>query len=53
MSATSNLLTLLAIAGVRAAGLAVLKAKLAREGGGDAKFKPKQLLTPNRLLKYR
>jgi hypothetical protein len=48
MSTTSNLITMLAIAGAAAVGLAILKAKL---GGasGEAKFKAKALLTANEL----
>lgn len=48
MSATSNLITLVVVAGAGAVALALLKAKLAG-GGGEAKFKPKPLLTPNEM----
>lgn len=48
MSTTSNLVTLLAIAGAGAIGLAILRAKLTG-GARDAKFKPKALLTANEL----
>lgn len=49
MSATSNLITLVVIAGAGAVGLAILKAKLAGQAGGEAKFKAKPLLTANEL----
>lgn len=48
MSATSNVITLVVIAGAGAVALAVLKAKLATHGG-EAKFKPKPLLTANEM----
>lgn len=49
MSTTSNLITLLAVAGAGAIGIAVLKAKLAGQQVARAKFKQKTLLTPNEL----
>jgi hypothetical protein len=49
MSAASNLVTLVVIAGAGAVGLAILKAKLGGAGGGEAKFKAKPLLTANEL----
>ena len=47
MSATSNLITLVVVAGAGAAVLAILKAKLPAGGGDKARFKAKPLLTPN------
>jgi hypothetical protein len=49
MSATSNLITLVVIAGAGAVGVAMLKAKLAGQAGVAAKFKAKPLLTANEL----
>lgn len=49
MSTTSNLITLLVIAGAGAVGIAVLKAKLAGKQAAGGKFKQKTLLTPNEL----
>jgi hypothetical protein len=50
MSTTSNLLTLIAIGGAGAVGIAILKAKLTAGGGeADEKFKQKALLTANEL----
>ncbi len=49
MSTTSNLITLLAVVGAGAIGIAVLKAKLAGQQAAGAKFKQKTLLTPNEL----
>ena len=49
MSTTSNLITLLVVAGAGAIGLAVLKVKLAGHQTVRAKFKSKTLLTPNEL----
>lgn len=49
MSATSNLVTLVVIAGAGAVALALLKAKLGGATGGEAKFKAKPLLTANEM----
>jgi hypothetical protein len=49
VSATSNLVTLVVIAGAGAIGLAILKAKLAAGGEGEARFKAKPLLTANEM----
>lgn len=46
---TSNLITVVVLAGLGAVALAVLKAKLAGGRFAEAKFKPKALLTANEL----
>ena len=49
MSATSNLITLVVIAGVGAVGFAIFKAKLAGQQAAGARFKAKALLTTNEM----
>jgi hypothetical protein len=49
VSTTSNLITLIVVAGAAAVALAILKAKLGAGGGAEAKFKAKPLLTANEL----
>lgn len=48
MSATSNLIGLVLIAGAAAVGMALARSKLA-SGGSEPKFKPKPLLTSNEM----
>jgi very-short-patch-repair endonuclease len=49
VSTTSNLITLIVVAGAGAVALAILKAKLRAGGGDEARFKAKPLLTANEL----
>jgi hypothetical protein len=44
-----KLFTVVAVAGIAAVALALLKVKLVGSGEADAKFKPKVLLTENEL----
>lgn len=49
MSTTSNLITLVVVAGAGAIGIAILKAKFAGQRVAEAMFKAKALLTSNEM----